>query len=149
MVDVAAPLEAARLEVESLMTDACRITRQIDGVRDDALDPTTLELVPPVPDVIEIYVGPCGVSARNPSGQSTQSLTEDAGDREWAARYTLKTPVAADVPQPGDTVEITACVRDPHLVGWTFRVIASTGGTFKLSRKTEIELRQTPPGGDG
>lgn len=149
MVDVAAPLEAARLQVESLMTDSCRITRPVDGVRDDTLDPDTLQLEPPDPDVIEVYAGKCGISARNPSGQSTQSLAEDAGDREWAARYTLKTPVGAAVPQPGDTVEITACVRDPHMVGLKFRVIGPTFGTFKTSRKTELELRQTPPGGDG
>lgn len=145
MVDVAAPLEFARVEVESLMTDACRITRPIDGVRDDVLDPTTLQLVPPVPDVVEVYAGPCGVSARNPSGQSSQGLVQEAGDREWSARYTLKTPVSAPLPLPGDMVTVTASVRDSEMVGWEFRVIATTGGTFKLSRKTEMEFRQVAP----
>ena len=146
MVDVAAPLEFARLQVESLMTDSCRITRPIDGVRDDTLNPATLQLEPPDPDATLVYEGPCGISARNPSGQSTQSLTEDAGDREWAARYTLKTPVSADVPEPGDMVTITACVRDPHLVEQVFRVIAPTFGTMRTARRTEVELRQTPGG---
>lgn len=146
MVDIRASLEAARVQIESLMTDACRITRPIDGVRDDVLDPTTLQLVPPTPDVTVVYEGPCGISARNPSGQSTQMLTEDAGDREWAARYTLKTPVSATVPQPGDMVTIIGSARDPQMIGWEFRVVASTGGTFKLSRKTEVELRQQTGG---
>ncbi len=148
MVDVAGPLEFARIQVESLMTDACRITRQIDGGRDDTLDPDTLQLEPPTPNTVLVYEGPCKLSARNPSGQSTQGLVQDAGDREWAARYTLGTPVSAEPSQPGDDVEMTACVRDPHVVGLLFRSVGATYGSFRTSRKTEIELRQTP-GGDG
>ncbi len=141
MVDVAAALDAVQVEVESLMVDACTITRDVDGVRDDTLDPATLELIPPNPDTTTVYSGPCGIAARNPSGQSTQSLTADGGDREWAARYTLKTPLAGPVPQPGDSVLITAS-RDPGMVGVVFRVIGPTVGTFRLSRRSEVELRQ-------
>ncbi|WP_256789817.1 DUF6093 family protein [Frankia sp. AvcI1] len=141
MVDVSAPLAAAQVEVESLMVDACTITRDVDGVRDDVLDPATLALVPPDPDTAIVYTGPCGIAARSPAGQSTQSLIADGGDREWAARYTLKTPLAGPVPEPGDTVLITAS-RDPGMVGLEFRVIGPTVGTFRLSRRSEVELRQ-------
>lgn len=139
VLDLTAPLAYAQTVVEDLMTDACVITVDPGGVDDDVLDPVTLELTPA--GQVVLYSGPCGVSARNPSGQTTQQQRDEGGHDEWAGRYTLKTPrTALDIP-PGADVEITAS-RDPWLVGKMFRTIAPTGGTFKLSRRTEIELRQ-------
>lgn len=137
---MAAPdLTFARAKLEELMTDTCTVTVAPDSVRGDDLDPDTLVLTPE--GRVIVYDGPCLVSARNPSGQTSQTLNSDGGLETWAGRYTLKTPFAEDDFPPGAVVELTAS-QDAWLLGKTFTVIASMGGTYKASRRTEIELRE-------
>lgn len=140
-LDLTAVLANAQTVVEDLMTDTCLITVAPDGVRDDTLDPATLELTPTGRP--KVYQGACKLNARNPSGQTSQIAVSDGGEDQWAGRYTLAVPLTALEVPPGSDVEILAS-RDPWLVGKTLRVIAATGGTFKLSRRIECELREDP-----
>lgn len=140
---MAAPdLTFAQAAVEELMTDQCLITRDTEGAVDDIVDPTTLALTPAAGTPITIWAGKCGIAARNPSGQSTQGLNDEGQAQSWAARYTLKTPRESPLPAPGDVVTVTAS-RDSGMVGQVFRVIGPTFGSFRVSRRTEIELRTT------
>lgn len=138
-LDLSGPLAFATGIVEDLMVDTCRFTVDPAGVRDDVLDPVTLTLTP-AGGVVE-YEGPCKLSARAPAGQTTQTRVDEGGHDEWAGRFRLGLPLTAPVPPPAAVVEIVTS-RDPWLVGQSLTVIGAVGGTYKLSRWVEVEVRQ-------
>lgn len=138
-LDLRGPLAFGQGIVEGLMVDRCTFAIDPDGVRDDTLNPTTLALIPSA--VPTEYDGPCKLSARAPAGQTTQTRIDEGGHDEWAGRFRLGLPLTAPVPPPATEVLIEAS-RDPWLVGKTLVVIGAIGGTYKLSRWVEVELRQ-------
>src|SRR5262245_61468413 len=118
---MAAPdLTVARAKLAELMTDLCTVTVAPDGIRLDELDPDTAALTPQ--GRVEVYYGRCLVSARTPSGQTTQTVNTDGGFETQAGRYTLKTPLTGDDFPPGAVVAVTAS-QDPWLVGKVFTVV--------------------------
>lgn len=138
-LDLIPILEAVRPIVDGLRVDRIRWTVAPDGVRDDVLDLSTLELTPA--GRVVVWEGPCSIVARNPGGQTTQAHIAEGGHDEWAGRYTVKQPLSAvDIP-PAAEGEMLAS-RDPWLVGKTLICIGPTGKTYGLSRAIEAELRQ-------
>lgn len=138
-LDLIPILEAVRPIVDGLRVDRIRWTVAPDGVRDDVLDLSTLELT--AAGRVVVWEGPCSIVARNPGGQTTQAHIAEGGHDEWAGRYTVKQPLSAvDIP-PAAEGEMLAS-RDPWLVGKTLICIGPTGKTYGLSRAIEAELRQ-------
>lgn len=122
------------------MEDACVITRDESGVDEAVLDQNTGELVDPVPGTT--YEGACLVKA--PSGLSNRPQ-EQGGQIYTQSEYQLKLPLSAlgsdSEPNKGDFVLITASLRDPALVGKTFRIIDVAYKTMAISRTCTLEFR--------
>lgn len=130
-------LTAARSNVLSLLTDACRVTRDIAGRLDDALNLLTGQLVPPDPDSVTIWTGPCLITRR---GGSTS--VEEGGLVVARPRYRARVPWDAEPFQVGDVLTITESASDPRLVGRAF-VVAELpqDSSLLVSRHFPLEER--------
>lgn len=116
-------LSSLRAAGQWLMTSTCTLHRDAEGVRDDVLDPVTLQLARPPGEPTLLYTGACTVrrvSTRMDVG--TRDGENDAGgeDRERPG-YQIDLPHDAPVPQRDDVITITACV-DVALVNQELRV---------------------------
>lgn len=105
-------LPELRAEAESMMRDACMITREDpDGEPDDVTGERPR---------VQVYVGKCRVQALDP-----QEQTPEAGGHDYTVqRYRVDTPVGGFKPAKGDVATITASESDPHLAGRSYRVVA-------------------------
>lgn len=110
-------LTVARQAAEWLMTSACTLTRDTEGVADDALDPVTLKLTRPPGEPAILYAGACVVRQVEPRAGENEATGED---RERPG-FQVDLPWTAPTPERWDVVTITAC-DDASLVGVSLRV---------------------------
>lgn len=121
-------LLAGRLEAEALMVDACVVRRQTG----ESTDPVTGKVTPVL---VPVYSGPCKVQQT-----MAQSNTTVSGDYQFTLQNTrLDVPVSAGPLRVNDTVELTASVLDPQLVGRVYRVVELFHKTFATSQRTRVE----------
>lgn len=125
----------ARL-VEREMIDIVRITRNVGGKQDDAIDEFTGKRVEVDPEVVYegkgllMYVSPD--TSDEPEGGGTAGYT----------RYTLMTPLdECPVLVRNDDVLLVECARDPLLNGTYFYVSTVDSGTFQAVRSAQVEKR--------
>ena len=128
--DVTAALPELRAHAESLMVDACTITRGGEPVWDDASGTYT-------PGTgTTVYDGPCRVRMPSPDGSETAS-----GEATWSLRgafVSVPIDTSAGV-RVGDVVTVTSSVHDPALVGQPFTVTGLHSQTFSTARRLKCE----------
>lgn len=131
-------LSNAKTIVESLMTDTCRITRNVAGTRNATLDTATGRLTDDAPTTV--YEGPFKFKP-----QYVPQPESEGGQVVAVQRYDCAIPIPADIdgePHEGDLLEILTALRDPNSVGLKMRI---EGGieykTFAVQRKFVCELR--------
>lgn len=127
---------AERATVEARMLDTCRLTRDTEGVADDVLDATTLELVPPVPDSTTIYEGACSIAPYVRDENRTEGQREDTRQL-WRGRL----PITAGPPLYGDRLEVLSVHDDgdSSLVGRRFTVVRIGAHTLGVSRTLVLQ----------
>jgi hypothetical protein len=130
-------LERARKKIESFMTDACTISRDVQGVYDDTLDEYTGEITSPPDDTDVIYVGnalilPAGIG-RNEGAQGQP--VELLGKRT----YRCYIPLSVTTITVHDVLLVRSCMRDPGLVGRSFIVRGTYAATFAIARELDLE----------
>ncbi len=120
--EIAAQLAESRADAESLMVDACTISR-VSGVPDEVTGEQTWVVLYPNPAWPADHPwksGKCKVQALDP-----QESTPDAGGHAFTVqRYRVDVPVGSYKPEVGDVATITASVEDPYLVAREFHVVA-------------------------
>jgi len=124
---VAATLRG-REAAESLMLDACTVTRPGEPVT----DPDTGNVTP---GSTEVYTGPCKVQqtisqASNPSAGGHQFTVQDSR---------VDFPVAAGPLLVDDVVTMTSSVLDPQLAGSVFRVVELFHKSMATAQRTRVE----------
>lgn len=142
-------LTGARLAIEKLMDDKCRIVRDVEGDLDDVLDEDTGLLAGPFGDTGIIYDDTTlGDAGRDLDGRCTVTpadrvprIVESAGEPVMVQQYQASLPWDAPVIREGDTLEVTASRRDAQLVGVTLVVIEVFKTTYLISRKLLLEDR--------
>lgn len=114
------------------MLDRCVITRAPAGK--GVWDPATGTYAPAVP--VDVYAGACRVVAVNAAHRDV-----DAGDREVSiSRWEVHLPVAgSEAVRAGDTVQVTAAVFDPAMVGRVFTVASPHAGSQMTARRLPVE----------
>jgi hypothetical protein len=124
-------LAAGRTAAESLMQDACTITRVTGQTLNDTTGAWT-------DTVTTVYTGKCRLQVR---AQAVAALPQ-AGEREVVAFMAeLQLPMSA-VPQVGDKATITASTHDAALVGRVFRVRELMHKTHLTARRTIVQEEQ-------
>jgi hypothetical protein len=150
-------LSTAVAKIEALMDDACIVTYDAEGERDDTLNRTTGAVAHPGSDSSTIYnkdtVGTAGRSLADtdetggkckvsPASQSDiASLVTEGGDQQTTQFYKASLPVDSPVLPEGAVLTIVSSRRDPELVDKVFRVREPRFSTFTVSRKYLVELR--------
>lgn len=127
---IGAALPGMRAEAESMMLDACTVTRTTAPGWND----TTGEETPGT--TTTVYDGPCRV--RMARGGGTPA---DSGEAQWTLNgATVSLPVATsgDV-RTGDTVTLTASSFDPAAVGLVAQVKGLHWQTYSTARRLECE----------
>lgn len=124
-----AELAAARADAESLMTDACTVTRAGD---EPVLNEDTLEYETGTDPV---HAGKCRVQA------GTSLATErEAGDRlTFGTRVVVSLPLTVDGVESGDLVTVTASAYTPQLVGRAYRVRSVVTKSHPTALRLECE----------
>ena len=126
---IAAALPGLRAEAESLMVDACTITRP--GTGTGTVNETTGEVTPPAPTTV--YAGKCRV--QRPGASTSQNST--AGDYEIGVNTLLvQLPVTALGVKRGDDFTLTAVgpLTDADLLGSKAEVRANLAKTHATKR---------------
>jgi hypothetical protein len=130
-----AHLTRAQASAAAVLHDRCRLTRDSEGVADDVLDPTTLELTPPALDASTIYEGQCLVA-------DLSNLTRQAPDVRdaLAHRYRVRLPASAPEPRVGDRFVALSAALDAALVGKTMVVVDIVLASLLVTRQIIVEL---------
>jgi hypothetical protein len=124
-------MERGRAAAESLMVDACTITRP--GAGDPVFDPSTGGYTNPEP--VTVHAGPCRVQVNAPD-----STSEDFGGRSvTTSPLRVSVPMSVTGVRQQDLVTITAAALDPDLAGRTFRVEYAPAKTHMTARRLECE----------
>ena len=124
--DIAAALPELRAQAESLMTDACTITRAGSG--GSTIDEATGAVVPPTGTTV--YDGPCRVQR---PGTQTAPRADSGGYEVGVDTIFAQLPIAATGIRRGDTFTVTAA-SDPDLLGVDARVEANLAKTHATKR---------------
>lgn len=128
-------LTPAREAVEALMVDECDIySADSYGYRVRTFDRATGEWVDPDPAVTPASSGACMFRDGDPATEDGRPIPVATTDATVSVSLD-RTPVA----EPGDIIVITACTRDDEVVGRVYRVVSSSGGTMKVSRRYYVE----------
>ncbi len=115
---------------ETLMVDACTVTRPGAQPSPPDLDPDTgMPLTDPADP--EVYVGPCVVADPSSALQGHRTVNDDAGVPN---QRVLRVPHRAAL-LPGDVVTVTASAVSPGLVGSVFTVAGEQERTFATYRR--------------
>ena len=143
-------LSDARLAVEDLMDDSCRIVRYEDASV-DTLDVVTGSLSVPAGDPVTVYdesstgdggrvlLGRCKAS---PMTESQPRLGSEGAVEILPRPYRFSVPWDAPEPKIGDLITILSSRRDPTLVGTEFIVKDVMRSTFLVGRRMIVERRQ-------
>lgn len=132
-------LTFAKDQVEQLMTDTCRITRNARGTANAPIDDSTGRLADTPPVIV--YEGKCKIKP-----EFTPVPSSEGGQQTVAYRYELSIPIPTTPdgePMNGDEAIILSSLRDPGLVN--MRIHIGEGieyKTFALQRKMHGEVRQ-------
>lgn len=117
--------------VERRLVDRCSIVVDVDGTRDDHIDPDTLELTPPVGDRQPIDWDDIACLIGQASRGNTAQLLDRAGLDLYTETRQLRLP-ADFVPPPGAIVTVTRS-QDAALDGTVWRTLevgsTSSSGT--------------------
>ena len=124
--DIAAALPELRAHAESLMVDACTITRAGSGV--STIDEATGTVVPPAGTTV--YDGPCRVQR---PGTSTAPRADTGGYEIGVGTLFAQLPIDATGVRRGDTFTVTGAT-DPDLLGVDARVEANLAKTHATKR---------------
>lgn len=127
-------LERGRARAEALMLDACEVTRPGD---EEITDPVTGEVSF---SGVQVYPKPgkrgrCKIQ----TGEVQESTPDTAGRRVTVQRYQLHIPIGAGPVQVGDLVKVIEATQDAHLVGRSYRIIATHNKSLATAQRTEIE----------
>ena len=134
--DIAAMLPELREQAESLMFDACSITRPGEGK--GTWNESTGQYDPPAP--VTVYAGKCKVQ----TGEVVVSTADVAGREAFIVASRLDLPVVgSEGVQQGDTATITASALDVALVGQVFTVQSTHIGTAKTARRLPVVAEVT------
>lgn len=150
-------LGTATEKIEELMDDACIVTFDAEGARDDVLNRVTAVLEPPAGDASVIYNkdtqgedgrsladaddlgGKCKIK---PASQSSiAQLVTEGGAQQIAEFYDVGLPIDSPLLPNGADLVIVSSRRDPENVGNLYRVRRPSFGTFTVQRKYLVELR--------
>lgn len=130
----AADMAEFRAMAESMMVDACTITRAGEGKGD--FNEGTGQYDPP--DRIEIYTGKCRLQVTSIIAGSSKS---DAGERQTIVQAAeIQLPIAGtEVVSVHDVAEITASAHDSAHVGRKLTVVALHAKTHASSRRLRVQ----------
>ena len=126
--DILAALPIFRAEAESLMLDACTITRPGEPVTDPDTGDVTNTATP-------VYTGKCKVQSKD-----SATSNPEAGEATFTvvSRQVHIPANAADV-QDGDVVTITASLLNAFTVGKQYRVAGFTPDTFDTAARLPVK----------
>ena len=125
-------LENARLAIEALMDDACRITYRLQqDLEDDVLDLRTLELVSPGNEPVERYTGKCMFKKAKASALDGRDKRDGV-----TQRYEFKFPIGIGV-QRGDFIEVLSSRRSPSSAGIVVQALVLERSTFQVATVAE------------
>lgn len=127
---ISSALPELQAHAESMMVDACRITRLVDAW---TTDPATGRDVPAPPAVI--YEGKCKVTSYQPY----ETTPEVGGMTEVLQRYYVHVPVTAGPFEIGDLITITAGANDPTTLDRTFRVAGLHEKTWQTAQRLLVD----------
>jgi hypothetical protein len=129
--EIAGALPFLRESAESMMVDACTITR-VSGA--PVFDSATGTYTDPAPTTV--YTGECRVRTR---GKFLRDKTVQAGEADtYIWPYIVSVPVSVTTVNLLDIVTVTAS-RDPALVGAVMRVQIESLSTNGTARKLDCE----------
>lgn len=124
-------LARGRAAAESLMVDACEITRvtgQSTNTSTGVVSDTTTT----------VYTGRCRVQQSTLGAASSPADPGEADVRLVA--YALHLPVATSTGlRDGDVAEITAAAHDPDLVGRRFTIVGSAHKSLATARRLQVQ----------
>jgi hypothetical protein len=126
-------LGTARALVGRHLTDYCRVSRDAGGIGDDVLDTNTLQLVPPAPDSVAVWEGPCLIRP-----QAVGTTVEGARVMQRGG-YHARLPHDAPRLLKGDLLVVVDSA-DPELTGRELVVIEhAQGATMDVSTNVLLE----------
>lgn len=128
-----------RISAQRRLSDRCRITRDVEGYGDDTLNPTTLALEAPELDEALVFDGPCSIS-----GEVGRSEIRGGAEIHVDA-WLVRVPADAVRIAKGDRVEVMDCDADADLVGRSFTVVRSLGGSRTVLRRLIAEEKSRGP----
>ena len=128
--DVVATLPGLRAQAESLMVDACTVTRAGEPFWDEVTGTYT----PGAGSTL--YTGKCRV--RMPDASSSET---EAGEASWSLRGAVVSlpVVGSESVRVGDVVTVTASVWDAALVGQAFTVAGLHSQSLSSARRLKCE----------
>lgn len=124
-------IQDLRREAESLMVDACTVTRGGGG---RVLDEATGTYV--ITAGALLYDGRCRVRPVD----NTDRVVQSAGDAVSLFRYRLSVPVGAEAFEVDDKVTVTSAAADSAIVGLVLRVRQAQLGSTVTARRLECEV---------
>lgn len=119
---------AGRREAESLMIDACTITRPGEVVTDPETGNVTTSTV-------EVYAGKCKVQSKD----SATATPDAAGASFTVVSRQVHVPANAAEVKDGDVVTITASLLNSFTVGKQYRVEGFTPDTFDTAARLPVK----------
>jgi hypothetical protein len=125
-----------RRRFESRMDDAVAITHNPFGLSESPMNPNTGK--PTTDSTSAVYSG----KALLKPVVRPELVTEGADVLELQY-YECHLPISAPVPHVGDEVTVTACVRDPELVGRKWTVTDVPLATYAISRRFMLQQRES------
>lgn len=127
--EVGPALAILRQEAESLMVDACTVSRKTGQTTNPSTGVVSDTYADP------FYSGRCKVQARD-----VEPTTPEAGDRAYTVlRLTVHLPMSVTGVEVGDRITVTSSTHDPDLVGRNFRVVAPFHKSFATARRVPVE----------
>lgn len=132
-------LEASKARMEARFTDACVISSDPEGPRDDVTDEDTGTVTEAADDPSVVYRGPCLVSG----GSAPRPVTV-GGTSYYEYVLPVSIPVTAAVPPNGSVVLITKS-GDIRLKGQYLYVTGSSFGAQQSRRRLTCTLTLPSP----
>ena len=122
--------QAFRQAAESLMVDACAITRTTGETTDDDTGIVT-------PTTATVYTGKCRIQQSQLGADSTPSDPGEAYVRLIALE--LQLPMSVTGIRVQDVVTVTASVHDDDLVGRQFSVLGLAHKSHATARRIQVQ----------
>lgn len=125
---IAGALPLLRSQAESLMRDACTVTR-VTGTTAGTLPGSRVDVT------ATVYAGKCRVQSR----EGQEANPEVAGFVSTVQRYQVHVPVGSFRPAVGDVVTVTSAAHDPYLVDREFRVVGLLHKSMATAYRLSVE----------